>query len=67
MHGSFLTEMSGPRLDAVAFEIATWPNLDDYFGLTNRLRDCGYSILEIGATQLDALIDEERAARETRH
>ena len=60
-------DLSPAQLDVIADEIAGWDTLDDYYGLTNRLRDVGYGVLEIGATRLDAMIDEERAARETRH
>ena len=54
-------------LDALAFEIWTYPDLDDYHGLTNHLRDCGWSVHAIGATRLGALIDEARAQRGSRH
>ena len=56
-------DIASEGLDALAWEIWAWPNLDDYEGLTAHLRTLGYSITAIGATRLDALIDEARAQR----
>jgi len=61
------SDIACEALDALAFEIWAYPNLDDYLGLTDQLRRCGWSVHAIGATRLDALIDEARAARESQH
>ena len=53
----------GEALDALAWEIWAWPDLDDFEGLIVHLLRCGYSITAIGATRLDAAIDEACAQR----
>ena len=62
-----IPEIADEALDALAFEIWTYPDLDDYHGLTDHLRDCSWSVVAIGAQRLDALVDEARAQRGSRH
>ena len=62
-----IPDIADESLDALAFEIWTYPDLDDYHGLTDHLRRCGWSVVAIGATRLDRLVDEAKAQRETRH
>ena len=56
-------DIASEGLDDLAWEILAYPNLDDFEGLTTHLLRCGYSITAIGATRLDALIDEARCSR----
>jgi hypothetical protein len=56
-------DIASEGLDALAWEIWAWPDLNDFEGLTAHLLRCGYCITAIGATRLDALIDEARAQR----
>ena len=56
-------DIASEGLDALAWEIWAWPDLDDFEGLIVHLLRCGYSITAIGAPRLDALIDEARAQR----